>query len=335
MAAPKPAPLLAEIFAELAPKIGASLLVEPAWKIAGQITFGSGRRRYFRFSSIDLNSLGASEVAKDKDYANYFMRSMGYETIPGDTFFSPAWGEAIGVEKGVAHAQAYANTIGYPVIVKPNSGSQGRHVSVAMNDAELALALEAAFTADRVALVQQMMAGRDYRIVVLDEQVISAYERIPLNVEGDGRRSIAELMDLKQAQFERDGRDTVLKRDDPRIDQKIARYGLTRSSVPQAGERVYLLDNANLSAGGDAVDVTDELHPSIADLAVRLTKDMGLRLCGVDLLIPGNPSEALSDYTIIEVNAAPGLDHYARVGADQKAIVEAMYLRVLQSMDRD
>lgn len=335
MAGSKPAPLLAEIFTEIAPKIGASILVEPHWKIAGQITFGSGRRRYFRFSSIDLNSLGASEIAKDKDFANFFMRSMGYETITGDTFFSPAWAEILGVEKGIPQAQAYADTIGYPVIVKPNSGSQGKHVSIAMNHAELAQALEAVFTADRVALVQRRVTGRDYRIVVLDDQVISAYQRIPLSVEGDGRRTITELMDLKQAQFQQDGRDTVLKRDDPRIDHKLARNGLTRSSIPQSGEKIFLLDNANLSAGGEAVDITDELHPSIAHLAVRLTKDMGLRLCGVDLLIPGDPTKRLSDYTIIEVNAAPGLDHYARVGAEQRAIVEAMYLRVLQSMDRD
>lgn len=335
MSTPKPGPLLAEIFSEIAPRIGAQILLEPVWKIAGQITFPSGRRRYFRFSSIDLNSLGASEVAKDKDYANYFMRSMGYNTIVGDTFFSPDWGRKIGVDKGVVQAKQYANEIGYPVVVKPNSGSQGRHVTVALNDEELEQALEAAFTADRVALVQRLVPGRDYRIVVLDDLVISAYERIPLNVEGDGAHSIGELMDIKQEQFEKDGRDTVLKHDDPRIDQKIARYGLTRASIPQRGERVYLLDNANLSSGGDAVDVTSELHPTIADLAIRLTKDMGLRLCGVDILIPGNPSEPLAEYTIIEVNAAPGLDHYARVGAEQKEIVEAMYLRVLQSMDRD
>lgn len=328
-------PLLAELFAEIAPRIGATLLVEPNWGIAGQIAFPSGRKRYFRFSSIDLNSLGSSEVAKDKDYANFFMRSMGYETIPGDTFYSPAWGEAIGVQKGFDEAYLYARELGFPVMVKPNSGSQGRNVAVAGNKRELRSALKAAFTGDRVALVQKVISGRDYRIVVLDDDVISAYERIPLNVVGDGGLSINELMETKQRQFVATGRDTVLKMDDPRIDKKIGRYGMSRTSVPQKGETVYLLDNANLSSGGDAVDVTSGIHPSVAALAVKLTKDMGLRLCGVDLLIPGPLNTPLASYSIIEINAAPGLDHYAQVGSDQKSIVEAMYLRVLQSMDRD
>lgn len=335
MAKVAPAPLLPQIFAELAPKLGAVVLLEPTWKIAGQITFPSGRRRYFRFSSIDLNPLGAAEIAKDKDYANFFMREMGYETIEGRTFFRPDWGEAIGSPRGIDDAIRYAAEIGYPVFVKPNSGSQGRQAAVATNDDELREALGAAFGVDRVALVQRVVPGRDYRVVVLHDQVISAYERIPLSVEGDGTLSVAELMQRKQEEFERTGRDTVLKQDDIRIDQKIGRYGYDRSTVLGPGEIVYLLDNANLSAGGEGVDVTEELHPTIADLAVRLTKDMGLKLCGVDLLLCGEVSSPLSEYVVIEVNAAPGLDHYAKVGSEQKAIVEAMYLRVLQGMDRD
>ncbi len=330
-----PAPLLAQIFSDLAPRLGATVRLEPNWKVAGQINFPSGRRRYFRFSSIDLNPLGAAEIAKDKDYANFFMREMGYETIEGQTFFRSDWGEAIGQPKGVADAMRFAAEIGYPVFVKPNSGSQGREAAVAVDDEELAQVMEAAFAIDRVVLVQRVIPGRDYRIVVLHDEVISAYERIPLAVDGDGASTLAELMQRKQEEFDRTGRDTVLRQDDLRIDRKISRSGYDRQSIPRAGERVYLLDNANLSSGGEAVDVTTELHPSVADLAIRLTKDMGLRLCGVDLLIQGDVSKPLADYVIIEVNAAPGLDHYARVGAEQKAIVEAMYLRVMQGMDRD
>ena len=68
---------------------------------------------------------------------------------------------------------------------------------------------------------------------------------------------------------------------------------------------------------------------------MKLTRDMGLRLCGVDILVPGDLSDPLGAYSIIEINAAPGLDHYAKVGAEQRAIVEAMYLKILKSMDRD
>jgi len=77
-------------------------------------------------------------------------------------------------------------------------------------------------------------------------------------------------------------------------------------SALSRGQRVYLLDNANLSSGGDAVDVTETIHPGFKKIAVRLTRDMGLRICGVDLMVDGNITGKPSTYWILEVNAAPG-----------------------------
>ncbi|KKW44085.1 MAG: cyanophycin synthetase [Parcubacteria group bacterium GW2011_GWA2_56_21] len=104
--------------------------------------------------------------------------------------------------------------------------------------------------------------------------------------------------------------------------------------VPRRGEQVFLLDNANLSSGGDAVDVTDDIHPAFKKLAVKLTKDMGLRLCGVDLMVAGAICDAPGRYWILEINAAPGLDHYVKTGKAQQKIVENLYLKVLKSLSR-
>ena len=85
-------PLLGQVLRKIAPQIGATVVMEPEWNIVGQIVFKSGRRRYFRYSSLDLNPLGASEIAKDKDYANLFMKRLGYPIVPGSkTFFSNHW----------------------------------------------------------------------------------------------------------------------------------------------------------------------------------------------------------------------------------------------------
>jgi len=90
-------PLLGQVLQKIAPRIGAKVVMEPEWNIVGQIIFKSGRKRYFRYSSLDINRLGSSEIAKDKDYANFFMKRMGYPTIPGSkTFFSDRWANAIG-----------------------------------------------------------------------------------------------------------------------------------------------------------------------------------------------------------------------------------------------
>lgn len=329
-------PLLGQVLQNVASQIGATIVVEPQWKIVGQITYTSGRKRYFKYSSLDLNPLGASEIAKDKDYANFFMKRMGYPIVPGSkTFYSNEWAKAIGSPgRTIDAAYRYAKKLGFPVIVKPNSGSQGVGVALVHTKREFYRSVRAVFKRDRVALVQKRVVGNDYRLVVLDNRVISAYERIPLNVIGNGARTVWQLLREKQRRFTASGRDTRIKLDDPRIAEKLKRHGLNLRSVPAKGERVYLLDNANLSTGGDAVDVTTTAHPAFKRIAVRVTKDMGLRLSGVDLMIAGDIAHKPGTYWILEINAAPGLDHYAKTGRVQEKIVEDLYRDVLKSMEK-
>lgn len=326
-------PFLGPLLAKLAPSIGATVTIEPVWGIVGQIAFKNGRKRYFRYNSLDLNTLGASEVAKDKDYANFFLASAGYPIVPGKAFYSREWSEAIEVPHDPEAAYAFAKELGFPVVVKPNSGSQGSGVNVAHTKRDLTRALRTVFTQDRVALIQKLVAGRDYRIVVLDGEVISAYERIPLNVTGDGKSSIRTLLEKKQAAFQKSGRDTRIVVDDEHILRKLARTGYSLASIPAAGVRVSLRDNANLSTGGDSIDVTLTLHPEFRRLAASITNDMGLRFCGVDLMVEGTLADVPSTYWVLEVNSAPGLDHYVRTGSAQEKIVEDLYRKVLLSME--
>ncbi|MDB5070453.1 MAG: D-alanine--D-alanine ligase [Candidatus Eremiobacteraeota bacterium] len=304
------------------------------WNIAGQITFRSGRRCYFRDTTLDLNPMGSSAIAKDKDYANLFMSRMGYPTIDGRTFFSPKLSSVVDPARNIDGAWRYAADIGVPVVVKPNSGTGGRGFEVVQTKRAFYRALRAIFRKDDVALVQRPVRGRDYRLVVLDRRVISAYERVPLNVVGDGVSDVALLLGEKFRRFRESGRDVNIDVDDPRIVAKLRRARLGLSSVLAAGERVYLLDNANLSSGGDSVDVSARAHPAFKDLAVRLTRDMGLRLCGVDLMVDGTLEQEPGTYWILEVNSAPGLDHYAQTGAAQRKIVRDLYLEVLKGMEK-
>lgn len=329
-----PTPLIGQIFAKIAPRIGAQVLFEPRWRIVGQITFKNGRKCYFRHNTIDLNPLGSSDLAKDKDFANFFMQQMGYRTVPGKAFFSPAWCKEIGSHEDIDKAYRYARQIGFPVIVKPNSGSQGKAVHKVFTRHEFYKAMRCVFKQDRVALVQQALSGNDYRIVVLDGRIISAYRRIPLNVIGNGWHTIRRLLLDKQRRFIASSRDTKIKLHDIRITDNLKRQGLSFSTVLHRGERVYLLDNANLSSGGDSIDVTGQVHPQFKRLAIRLTKDMGLRLCGVDLMVVGDIAMPPKVHWILEINAAPGLDHYARSGRAQERIVEHLYLDVLRSMEK-
>src|SRR3989344_5385094 len=128
-------PLLGQILQKIAPRIGALVVMEPEWNIVGQIIYRNGRKRYFRYSCLDLNPLGASEITTDKDYANFFMKRMGYSVVPNSkTFYSSEWAKALSQPYRDIHAAyTYAKKIGFPVIVKPNSGSQGAGVSLVHN----------------------------------------------------------------------------------------------------------------------------------------------------------------------------------------------------------
>lgn len=330
----KPKSILAEILIEIAPKIGAMVILEPVWGYVGQIRYASGVNRYFRSSTLDINRIGAADISKDKGYAKFFMRSMGYQTTLGQAFYSKSWAKAIRSRKDIDAAYRYAKKIGFPVVVKPNSRSQGSGVMKAHNKTEFYQAARLACAKDSVILVERAVSGKDYRIVVLDDTIISAYERIPLQVVGNGHSTIEQLLKAKQQMFDEQGRDTRIDFSDPRIKAKLKRQKMTLQSVPDAGSVVYLLDNANLSAGGDSVDVTDIIHPDMARIAINLTRDMGLRLCGVDVIVPisiDRPPK--KGYRIIEINAAPGLDHYAALGHKQRRIVEDLYLRVLKAME--
>jgi D-alanine-D-alanine ligase-like ATP-grasp enzyme len=156
---------------------------------------------------------------------------------------------------------------------------------------------------------------------------------LPLSVVGDGKSTVRQLLERKQRQFPKQGRDTIIDIDDFRMTNMLRTRGMNRGSVPKHGERIELLANANLSTGGDAVDVTERMHPKWKKLCVRLTRDMGLRYCGVDLMVQSEDmSDWPADYVIIEINAAPGLDHYASMGKKQQQIVESMYAKVLLAM---
>ena len=332
-----PLPYLTRLIQKLAPKVGARVVVEPEWGIVAQIIYKNGVVRSLRNYSVDLNPIASADIAKDKGYAKFFMKKKSYPVAEGGTFFSKEWGEAIKRQRGIPEALKYAKKLGYPVIVKPNSQSQGVKVSLVCNRGELEKALKEIFKIDRIAIVERYLPGRDYRIVVLDNEIISAYERVPLSVVGDGKSTILKLLQNKQEEFVRKGRDTKINFSDLRIKNKLKKQNLKYSSILQKTKTIFLLDNANLSTGGDSVDVTRAMHPGFRKIAIDLTKDMGLRIAGVDIMvrrgdIAQNPKN--SNFYVIEINAAPGLDHYVTTGPVQKKIVEDMYLKILRALGK-
>lgn len=332
-------PFIADLVRRLAPKLGATFYIEPEFGHFGYIDFPRGKRTFFCDNRFDLNTLAAVRVVQDKAICSHMLRRFGY-SVPDELTFWPAHLFLKAPEKrNVEQAIEFGDRIGWPVFVKPNDRSQGRAVAQVWDACELREASRKIFEITRVAIVQPTCVGRDYRLVMLDGKLIQAYERVPLTVVGDGKSTIRQLLDRSQMEFRKSGRDTTI-----RIGESMKRFlkrdGLTLSSVISRKKSVRLTSVANLSLGGSSVDVTKLVHPSLKNLCAKISRDLNLRFCGIDLMTAdisksiGNRRKGASvdSYRILEVNASPGLDHYALAKESEQAkLVDRLYLKVLKA----
>ena len=302
-----------------------------------EIVFPNGNTHVFRASNLNINRAGSVAIAADKNYTSYFLKQAGLKVPRELTFFSEFLCQNLAPEKRRSPEAAceFARAIGYPVIVKPNDGSLGAFVVKAHHPDDIVSAAKRIFTKHHVALVQEFRPGTDYRIVVLGDEIISAYQRTALHVVGDGNSTIQELLLRKKSQLAAHGRpNTEIDPSDFRIDHVLNQHGLNRNSILPGECRQMLLDNANLSSGGDAIDVTGFLDPTLAEVAVKASRALGLSLCGVDLVC-ADATKPSADYTILELNAAPGLDNYAAVGEEQSRRVDEMFLKIIRFLEKN
>ncbi|MEK7434272.1 MAG: cyanophycin synthetase [Cyanobacteriota bacterium] len=329
----KPKNFVTEILKKLAPTIGATLLIEPEYEYTGLITFSNKKKVFYRNTRFNINPLGSVEVSKDKNYTNFFLKHFGYNITENSTFFNDSLNEKLEIKRNIDDGYIYAKNLGFPVIIKPNNLSQGVFVTKVFNKKEYYQTAKKIFKKTKVLVVEKYYAGNDYRIVVLDGEVISAYQREALTITGDGKNTIYELLEKKQLEFIHKGRDTIIDFEDYRIKLKLKRSGFSFDSVIKMNDTIQLLDNANLSTGGNSYDFTNKIHPDYSSLAINISKDMDLRLCGVDIMT-NDLSKGLSDYVVIEINSSPGLDNYASLGEKQVKIVEDLYLKILKSLEK-
>jgi len=324
-------PFVTDRIVKLAKKIKAKVILEPEYEFVGHITFANGKTTIFRDTAFNINALGSVQIAKDKGYASYFLKQFGFKVPKWQTVFSKKLNENIKIKRNINEGYKLARQIGFPLIVKPNDKSKGEGVYKVHNREEYFTSAKQILSENKVMLIQEFCEGRDFRIVVLDGEVISAYERTALTITGDAKSNIKQLLQKLQATFEEIGRDTVIDFTDLRLKQNLKRLKLNFKSVLPDKRELKLLDNANLSSGGSAFDFTDSIHSDFKKLAIDITDKMCLKLCGVDILT-SDITKPLSDYNIIEINAAPGLDNYAFIGKKQDKRVDDLYLKILLTL---
>lgn len=287
-----------------------------------QFGWGSKQRR-IQAAETDLTSAISESIAQDKDLTKMLLDAAGVPVPMGRSVTS------------AEEAWEAAQELGGPVVVKPRDGSQGRGVAVNIETRERVIqAFEVAEEISSEVIVERYIPGHDFRLLVVGGALVAASRRDPPQVTGDGQQTIRQLVDQVNADPLRgDGHATSLTKirfDDIAL-ATLKKQGFDADSVPPAGTLIFLRNNANLSTGGSATDVTDEVHPEMAARAVSAARMIGLDICGVDV-VAESVHHPLEDQHggVVEVNAAPGLrmhlnPSFGKGRAVGEAIIANMY----------
>ncbi|MDZ4316298.1 MAG: cyanophycin synthetase [Azonexus sp.] len=282
-----------------------------------QFGWGSKQRRIQAAETSFTSAIGES-IAQDKELTKTLLHAAGVAVPLG----RPVEDED--------DAWAAAKEIGLPVVVKPRDGNQGKGISVNLTSEEqVRQAYRVAVDYRDDILVEKYLPGHDYRLLVIGDKLIAAARRDPPLVIGDGTHTVRELVGIVNSDPRRsDGHATSLTK--IRFDEialaRLAEQGYNADTIPPRGTRVVLRNNANLSTGGTASDVTDDVHPELAACAVAAAQTVGLDICGIDVVCD-TMLKPLEDQGggIVEVNAAPGLRmHLAPSFGKGRAVGEAI-----------
>ncbi len=263
-----------------------------------QLGYGVHQKR-IRATIASTTSNIAVDIACDKEET---------KNLLGDAEIPVPRGTVIRTEEGLQEA---IDKYGYPLVIKPIDGNHGKGNTTNITNWEQAVkALDAAKVYGRSVIVERFITGFDFRILVINNKFICAALRTPAAVTGDGEHSIQWLIDETNKDPRRGyGHEKVLTQItvDGSTMKMLEEVGYTLETVPPKGEQVLLKTTANLSTGGTCTDVTDEVHPANIFMCERISKIIGLDICGIDIMAKDLRTPVTENGgAILEVNAAPG-----------------------------
>ncbi|MEI2358724.1 bifunctional glutamate--cysteine ligase GshA/glutathione synthetase GshB [Mesobacillus zeae] len=226
------------------------------------------------------------------------------------------------------------------IVIKPKSTNFGLGITIftsSFSKEDYQKAFKMAFEHDDTVLLEEFMTGKEYRFLVMGDEVVGILHRVPANVVGDGIHTIDQLVHNKNKDPLRgQGYKTPLER--IRLGEVeemfLKNQSKSRIDIPPAGEVVYLRENSNISTGGDSIDFTDDIPTSYKNIAIKSAKAAGATICGVDMMIDNIEKEAMeTNYSIIEINFNPAIHiHcYPYKGNNRKAderILDLLFGRI-------
>jgi cyanophycin synthetase len=263
-----------------------------------QLGYGIHQKR-IRATIASTTSNIAVDIACDKEETKNLLEAAEIPVPRGTIIRSQA-----GLEDAI-------DKYGYPLVIKPVDGNHGKGATTDINTWDQAVAaLEAAQKYGRSVIVERFITGFDFRVLVINHKFICAALRTPAAVTGDGEHTIQWLIDETNKDPRRGfGHEKVLTQItiDDFTWKMLNDKGYTLETVPAKDELVLLKPTANLSTGGTSTDVTDEVHPANIFMCERISKIIGLDICGIDIMATDLRTPVSENGgAILEVNAAPG-----------------------------
>jgi cyanophycin synthetase len=291
-----------------------------------QLGHGKFQQRIWATVTSETSDI-AVNIASNKELTNRLMHEIGIP-VPQSRVVSNA-----------DQAVREASRLRYPVVIKPLDGNHGRGVFINLGDEnevrEFFPSAQEESRDGRV-LVESYIPGKDYRVLVVNNQVVAVAERVPAHVTGDGVHTVQELIDIENQDPRRGvGHEKILTRItvDSQTMEVLERDNRTLETIPAEGEFVQLKLTGNMSTGGTSIDRTDEIHPDNVEIARQAAMVVGLDIAGIDFITEDISLSARQfGGGIVEVNAGPGFrmhthpteGHPRHVG---RAVVDMMYQR--------
>ncbi len=264
------------------------------------VQLGQGKyQRRIQATMMDNTSALGVEVADDKESTKKLLSSMGIPVPEGLSVNSE--------NEGIKAAEE----IGYPIVVKPLIGNHGRGITVNVtNEKELKIAYKIASKICETVLLEKYLIGFDFRILVIDGKFVAAARREPAFVVGNGKDTIQQLIEEVNKDPERGiGHEKNLTQItiDYMTERLLEIQKLNLKTILPKGKKLYIKSTANLSSGGTALDVTDNVHPLNQLMAERISQIVGLNVIGIDIIAESLEKPLQKDFSgVVEVNAAPG-----------------------------
>jgi len=263
-----------------------------------QLGYGVNQKRIQATVSSTTSSIGV-EVACDKEDTKHLLQQANIQVAKGDI---------VRTERQLESAVKY---VGYPLVIKPINGNHGRGITINIKNWEEALeGYKVAKEISRSVIVERFVIGDDYRLLVINYKLVAAAKRTPAHVVGNGKDTIQALIDEVNTDPRRGyGHEKVLTmiKVNEMTENILSSLNYTLDTVLKKDEILHLKDTANLSTGGTATDVMDMVHPENIFMAERISKVIGLDICGIDVMTT-DISKPLRETAgaVLEVNAGPG-----------------------------